>query len=156
MSIIRFNKDSSIHACKVSRIANNIVELYLNEDVELQVVMSGFMVLNEYNFSVMGDYTDYITIYQPYEDDCKHFRLSNDGSVYVVPTPIPALEPYIPTEKEIAEQERYKKIEYDMDELHQERQAIRNQINALEEKVNELYGIPKNINVPEESIENEE
>lgn len=186
MSIIKFKNDGSIHNCIMRKVSSNIIELKLNENVDATTAKSGFVILNENNFYVQGDYTDYVTIYQSYEDNEKYYKLSNDGSVYVEP------EPYVPTEEEIAEQERQnqiqslksqisglktqlnssdykiiksyeytlanKEIEYDMEALHEERQTLRNQINTLEEELNELYGITENAQVENnnDNIENAE
>lgn len=190
MSIVKFQSDGSVHNCIMKKVSSNVVALELNENVDATTVASGFVILNENNFSVQGDYTNYVTIYQSYEDNEKHYKLSNDGSVYVDPAPEP--EPYVPTEEEIAEQKKQnqiqelnsqifslktqlnssdyriiksyeyslanKEIEYDMNSLHEERQALRNQINTLEEELNELYGITENTQVENnnDNIENAE
>jgi len=163
MSIVKFEKDGSVHKCKLTKHSSNVMEIELNENVDMLTLSSGFVVLNENNFSVQGDYRKYTTIYQSYEDSDRHFKLSNDGSIYIKPEPIPEK---VPTEEELAEQKRLEQImqlefeisnlknqltssdykiikgyeyslvnknaEYNMDELHDERQAIRDQINKLE------------------------
>lgn len=185
MSIIKFQSDGSVHNCMMKRVSSHIVELTLNENIDSITVSSGFVILNENNFSIQGNYTDYTTIYQSYEDNNKYYKLSNDGSVYVEPEPVPEPQPYVPTSEELAEQERLEQIrqlqsnidclknqlnssdykiikayeysmvdkesEYDMEELHEERQGIRNQINILENELNILYGIADDTGI---SIEN--
>lgn len=69
---------------------------------------SGFKIINEHNGIVMGDYSDYVTIYRKFDNAVE---LSNNGSVYVEPdAPEPVTPPpYVPTEEEIAEQLQYAK-----------------------------------------------
>ena len=61
--------------------------------------MSGFNLLTEKGF-VFGKYEDYTTLYKDTETG---YILSNDGSVYVEPEPIPEPEPIEPTLEEIKE-----------------------------------------------------
>ena len=93
----------------------------------------------------IGDFSDYTTTYRLLYDEVQY---SNDGSIWVEPTP----QPYEPTvEDEInalkkeLESTDYKIIKcsecqllgqdmpYDVAELHEKRQAIRDEINELEE-----------------------
>lgn len=60
---------------------------------------SGFNLLTEKGF-VFGKYEDYTTLYKDTETG---YILSNDGSVYVEPEPIPEPEPIEPTLEEIKE-----------------------------------------------------
>lgn len=60
---------------------------------------SGFNLLTEKGF-VFGKYEDYTTLYKDTE---KGYILSNDGSVYVEPEPIPEPEPIEPTLEEVKE-----------------------------------------------------
>lgn len=172
MSIIKFEKDGSVHKCNLSKSSNNVMEIELNDSIDMLTLTSGFVVLNENNFSVQGDYRKYTTIYRSYEDSNRHYKLSNDGSVYVKPESVPEPEPHVPTEEEVAEQKRFDQIqqltfeiqnlksqltlsdykiikqceyslvnkdsEYDMDELHNERQTLRDKINTLEEELQSL------------------
>lgn len=61
--------------------------------------MSGFNLLTEKGF-VFGKYEDYTTLYKDTETG---YILSNDGSVYVEPEPIPEPEPIEPTLEEVKE-----------------------------------------------------
>ena len=81
------------------------------------ILLSGFEVLNEHTFENQSDdyYHNYNTIYRNVDENT--VILSNDGSVYVEPEP---LEPYIPTEDELAEQERQSYI-----------QSLKSQISEL-------------------------
>lgn len=172
MSIVKFEKGGSVHKCKLVKCSDHVMEIFLNENIDASVLTSGFVTLNENNFSVQGVYKNFSTIYQSYDDSDRHYKLSDDGSIYVVPKPIPEPEPYVPTEEEIVEYERQneiqslssqisnlkeqlnssdykiiksyeyslanKEMEYDIETLHEERQALRNQINTLEEKLQNL------------------
>lgn len=60
---------------------------------------SGFRLLTEKGY-VFGKYEDYTTLYKDTE---KGYILSNDGSVYVEPEPIPEPEPYEPTLEDLQE-----------------------------------------------------
>lgn len=60
---------------------------------------SGFNLLTEKGF-VFGKYEDYTTLYKDTETG---YILSNDGSVYVEPEPIPEPEPYEPTLEDLQE-----------------------------------------------------
>ena len=61
--------------------------------------MSGFNLLTEKGF-VFGKYEDYTTLYKDTETG---YILSNDGSVYVEPEPIPEPKPIEPTLEEVKE-----------------------------------------------------
>lgn len=103
MSIIQFNKDKTVRLCKLFRVSDCVIEIMLEEEIDTEIILSGFNVLNENNYSIQGEYNGYNTIYQSFDDDNKHYKLSNDGSVYVEPV-IPDPEPeeeYIPTQEEL-------------------------------------------------------
>lgn len=72
--------------------------------------MSGFNLLTEKGF-VFGKYEDYTTLYKDTETG---YILSNDGSVYVEPEPIPEPEPIELTLEEVKESKVGK-----MNETHQ-------------------------------------
>lgn len=91
----------------------------------------------------LGDFSDYTTTYRVLNDEVQY---SNDGSVWVEPTPYePTVEDEINTLKQELESTDYKIIKcsecmllgetmpYDVAELHENRQAIRDKINKLEE-----------------------
>lgn len=108
---------------------------------EDDILSSGFSIVNEHNGIVMGDYTDYTTIYRKVENTV---QLSNDGSIYVEPTtPEPVIpKPYIPTEKEIAEELAYAKdnkiseSKYMLSEYLDENPLISTCHNGIEGKYN--------------------
>lgn len=166
MSLIKFEKDSSVYNGKLTRHSHNIIEIELYEKIKKNVLTSGFVVLNENNNSVQGIFKDFTTIYQSYDNSNTHYKLSNDGSIYVEP------EPYVPTPEEIELQKKQEEIsnvenqlsafknqltstdykiikeyeyslvnkesDYDMNDLHNKRQALRDQINTLEQELKSL------------------
>lgn len=93
----------------------------------------------------LGDFSDYTTTYRLLDDEVQY---SNDGSVWVEPETHPyepTVQDKINTLKKELESTDYKIIKcsecqmlgqpmpYDVAELHEKRQAIRDEINALEE-----------------------
>lgn len=91
---IKFLNEESIHQADVKQISLNIIEIIGTEQN-----VSGFHILNNDNY-VTGKYEDYTTLYRIIDGG---FQLSNDGSVYVEPEPIPEPEPYEPTLDELKE-----------------------------------------------------
>ena len=132
---------------------HEVLKNFVEEDLEKE----------DFEFTLMNDgYDKYTTIYK---DEGNSVTMSNDGSVYTEPS---EPEIHVPTEEELAEEEKQKKItelnskiyslkeelastdyifvkcyeaslvgkaidEYDFEALHAERQAIREEINKLEE-----------------------
>ena len=99
---------------------NNLVTIIFNNNRpnDNSVITSGYRLLNpcESFEDMTGDiYLSYTTLYRDIDENT--VILSNDGSVYVEPEP---LEPYIPTEDELAEQERQSNI-----------QSLKSQISEL-------------------------
>lgn len=88
------NEDSPIQA-NVKKINDHVVEI-----TGCERNLSGFNLLKS-NGTIFGKYEDYTTLYRAIENG---FQLSNDGSVYVEPEPVPEPEPYEPTLKEVQEQ----------------------------------------------------
>lgn len=102
MSILMFNKDHSHQLCELKQISDNIVEIILSQSVTDDVLLSGFVTLNEHNFSNQGDYSDYNTIFEQFDDEPMKYKLSNDGTVKPEPIPEPEPEPpYIPTLEDV-------------------------------------------------------
>lgn len=125
--------------------------------------ISGFTCYLDLQMEHMaGDYTNYRTRYRDSDENGMYL---STGEVYVAPPTPPEPEPEPePTPEEIAEQERQKQIaglkaqidatdyriikayeysqvgletDYDLQALHLERQALRDQINTLEETLAE-------------------
>ena len=93
--LIKFLNEESIKKCTIKKISSHVIEL---RGVEQN--LSGFNVVKE-NGAVYGKYEDYTTLYREMQGG---FLLSNDGSVYVEPEPVPEPEPYEPTLEEAQEQ----------------------------------------------------
>lgn len=90
-----------------------IVIIFNNNIPTTDELNSGFEILNENNDYVQADYQNFNTIYRTYEDDPLRIELSDDGSVYIEPEPIPDPEPYVPTPEELEamfRQNKYYKI----------------------------------------------
>lgn len=86
---LRFNDSDIFYNVEFSRISNSIVQLI----GELPESVAGFS-LYKMNGVRLGIYNDYTTIYRTLDDG---LQISNDGSIYEPPIPIPEPEPYIPT-----------------------------------------------------------
>ena len=89
---IKFLNNDSILQANVKKISNHVVEITGTEQN-----LSGFQLLKE-NGEIFGRYENYTTLYREIQGG---FLLSNDGSVYVEPEPIPVPEPYEPTLEEL-------------------------------------------------------
>ena len=137
---------------------HEVLKNFVEEDLEKE----------DFEFTLMNDgYDKYTTIYK---DEANSVTMSNDGSVYTEPS---EPEIHIPTEEELAEQEKQSNIqnlesqinelksqlastdyifvkcyeaslvgktidEYNFEELHTERQSLREQINQLETELSAL------------------
>lgn len=93
--LIKFLNESEPKNASVKKVSNHVVEIKGREQN-----LSGFHLVKE-NGSVFGKYEDYTTLYREIQGG---FLLSNDGSVYVEPEPVPEPEPYEPTLEELKEQ----------------------------------------------------
>ncbi len=105
MDKIKFYNSSNIYDAVVIHVSDNLNVLGLkfdnSIDIPLDVITSGFYLLNENNHEIMGDYSSYVN---PYRNCGNIIYLSNDGSVYTEPEPTPEPEPYVPTVDEIRAQ----------------------------------------------------
>lgn len=102
MSIIIFNNDRSTKQNCQLRKNGNLLELTLSNAVENNILLCGnIQVINEYNYTIQGEFIGYITLYRQFADNNLHYILSNDNSVYIPPIPIPDPEPYEPTLEEV-------------------------------------------------------
>lgn len=81
---------------EIEATSPNTIQIITNSPVNT----SGFQLVTDTG-DVYGEYEDYTTLYKELDDG---FILSNDGSTYVEPEPIPVPEPYEPTLEEIKEQ----------------------------------------------------
>ena len=138
----------------------NMIKIKFNnkenfEDVEFSrtehlVTLKGITEVNNSGFKTyrmsgeqLGDFSDYTTTYRILDDEVQY---SNDGSVWVEPTPYePTVDDEINALKKELESTDYKIIKcseyqlasleppYDISELHSTRQALRDRINEMEE-----------------------
>lgn len=93
--LIKFLNEESIKQCTIKKISSHVIEL---RGVEQN--LSGFHVVKE-NGAIYGKYEDYTTLYREIQGG---FLLSNDGSVYVEPEPVPEPEPYEPTLEDLKQE----------------------------------------------------
>ena len=107
----------------ITCISNTLVKFEFDENSRPSnnILLSGFEVLNENTFENQSDdyYHGYTTLYCDIDENS--VILSNDGSVYVEPE---QSEPYVPTEEELAEQEKQSNI-----------QNLESQINELKSQL---------------------
>lgn len=97
MQILFLDMDSPVTG-NVKKISEHVVQV-----TGVEQNLSGFHLVKKINDSlqVFGKYEDYTTLYRTVENG---FQLSNDGSVYVEPEPVPEPEPYEPTLDELKQQ----------------------------------------------------
>ena len=92
---IKFLNEESITQANVRKINGHVVEI-----TGCEQNLSGFNLLKN-NGTIFGKYENYTTLYRAIDNG---FQLSNDGSVYVEPEPIPEPEPIEPTIEELKQQ----------------------------------------------------
>ena len=104
---VRFQGNGTVYQMKVTVPAEGLVQLHfpLPDGAELT---AGFEVLTARG-SVYGDYTSYTTVYREMEDGS--IILSNDGSVYVPPSPPEPSEPEPEPEPPTLEEVRAQKLQ---------------------------------------------
>lgn len=93
--LIKFLNQNSIVKGNVKKVNNHVVQI-TGTDQNL----SGFDLVTK-SGAIWGNYEDYTTLYRTIDNG---FQLSNDGSVYVEPEPVPEPEPYEPTLDEMKQQ----------------------------------------------------
>ena len=101
---IKFLDSEEPIKCAVSKIAPNVVNLKFAG--EIIVNQSGFRAYKDEKceYDIGGDsYLGYTKMYRNDETTISNngYQLSNDGSVYIPPEPVPEPEPYVPTLEEI-------------------------------------------------------
>lgn len=95
MQNVLFLNTETPSKAEVKRLGEHLIQII--GDVEKNT--SGFHLINDVG-SVYGKYEDFTTLYKEIEGS---FVLSNDGSVYVEPEPVPEPEPYEPSLEEVQE-----------------------------------------------------
>ena len=91
-------------------------------DAESAPLSEGFVEINEHNGIVQGNFEDYKYVYKEELDGITFILTTNENDIYVEPV---APEPYVPTEEEIAEQERQRKIV----EINSQISALKSQLS---------------------------
>ena len=152
MFILKYPNNEEIYKVDFNEISNNVVEI----TGDFPIKNDGFTLSRE-THEDNWDYSAFTTVYKEVENGC---QFSNDGSVWVEPViPIPTAEELAEMEeqerianinaqinnlKEQLASTDYKIIKctecsmvgeempYDVNELHAERQVIRDEINLLE------------------------
>lgn len=97
MQILFLNMDSPVTG-NVKKISEHVVQV-----TGVEQNLSGFHLVKNINdtLQVFGKYEGFTTLYRTIENG---FQLSDDGSVYVEPEPVPEPEPYEPTLDELKQQ----------------------------------------------------
>lgn len=102
MEKLRFIKSNNVYEGITDFANKHILTIKFNETIPTSTEFgSGFEILNENNNYVQADYHDFNTVYRTYADDLLRIELSDDGSVYIEPEPVPDPEPYEPTPEEL-------------------------------------------------------
>lgn len=102
MEKLRFIKSNNIYEGITDFANKHILTIKFNETIPTSTEFgSGFEILNENNNYVQADYQNFNTVYRTYADDLLRIELSDDGSVYIEPEPVPDPEPYEPTPEEL-------------------------------------------------------
>lgn len=94
-NVIFADQPDVVVQAEVKKISNHVVQIAGAEEN-----LSGFLLVTNTG-GVYGRYDKYNTLYRKINDG---YQLSDDGSVYVEPTPEPEPEPYEPTLEEVQEQ----------------------------------------------------
>ena len=92
MEKIKFNKDDAIYDVNLTRIKSNVIKIASEKNISNKIITNGFVIINEFNNTIMSDYSDYTTIYLESGDE--YYYLSTVEK-YVEPT-----EPIVPTPSE--------------------------------------------------------
>lgn len=110
MEKLRFIKSNNVYEGITDFANKHILTIKFNKTIPTSTEFgSGFEILNENNNYVQADYQNFNTVYRTYTDDLR-IELSDDGSVYIEPEPIPDPEPYVPTPEELETQFQQNKV----------------------------------------------
>lgn len=82
MEKIQFLNSTNIYDVQLSKGGNTVKLVFANKSMPNDLT-AGFNLINEHNGNVMGDYSEYTTVYKFYAKKDYTVELSNDGSVYV-------------------------------------------------------------------------
>ncbi len=93
METILFIDSNTPIEAEVEATSPNTIKIITNSPINT----SGFHLITDTG-DIYGEYEDYVTLYKQLDDG---FILSNDGTTYVEPEPVPTPEPYEPTLDEL-------------------------------------------------------
>lgn len=93
---IVFLNENIVKQANVKKISSSVVEIS-----GVTQNTSGFHILTQKG-EAFGKYEEYTTLYRDLGND--GFQLSNDGSIYEAPEPVPEPEPYEPTLEDLKAQ----------------------------------------------------
>ena len=123
MKKIRFVKSNLEYMVSLKMELGRIVCTFSSiNDAESAPLSEGFVEINEHNGIVQGNFEDYKYVYKEELDGITFILTTNENDIYVEPV---APEPYVPTEEEIAEQERQRKIV----EINSQISALKSQLS---------------------------
>lgn len=115
MAYIKYNGAEELVSASVSPVSSNVVQIIS----ETRPLLTGFRLFLDELGTLPMDNGEYLTYTTMYRETPEYYELSNDSSVYVEPEIIDG-----PTEEELAEEEKQKKIS-----------LIRSQIASCEEQL---------------------
>lgn len=84
MEKIKFNKNDNIFNVKMTRVKDDVIKIESEKAIPNEIITNGFAIINEFNDSIMADYSDYKTIYVESTDNAYYL---STGDKYVEPTP---------------------------------------------------------------------
>lgn len=84
MEKIKFNKNDNIFNVRMTRVKDNVIKIESEKAIPNEIITNGFAIINEFNNSIMADYSDYKTIYVESTDNAYYL---STGEKYVEPTP---------------------------------------------------------------------
>ena len=84
MEKIKFNKNDNIFNVRMTRVKDNVIKIESEKAIPNEIITNGFAIINEFNNSIMADYSDYKTIYVESTDNAYYL---STGEKYIEPTP---------------------------------------------------------------------
>lgn len=111
MQKIRFIESNLEYDVNLALQSGRVVCIFQNKDnATIAPLSEGFVEINEHNGIVQGSFEKFKYIYKAESDGLTFILTDNENDIYVEPKPISESELHIPTEDEIAEQEKLQKI----------------------------------------------
>lgn len=84
MEKIKFNKKDIIFNVRMTRVKDGVIKIESEKAIPNEIITNGFSIINEFNDSIMADYSDYKTIYVESTDNAYYL---STGDKYVEPAP---------------------------------------------------------------------